>query len=238
MNGGESVGLILHSRRYRENSRIVEVFTHEYGRVALVARVSAKKAGSRVSGLQPFHESLFRWRGRGELQNLQSLDALTIFELKDKAAICGMYCNELLMRLTQKFLPLPDLYSRYRQTLEALACGKSLSPGLREFEMTLLEQLGYGLNLETDCLTAEPLLDDGHYYYHAQQGFSRRSPGMDAIEIDGRFLQGMRGRDFSKPDVARQARRILGSAIQSQLGPRPLKSRQLLQSITKYQISA
>lgn len=234
MSASESVGLILHSRRYRENSRIVEVFTREHGRVALLARVSAKKAGSRTTGLQLFHESLFRWQGRGELQNLHSLDALRVFELKNKAALCGMYCNELLIRLTQKFLPLPELYNGYRQTLQALTRDQALSPCLREFEMLLLEQLGYALNLETDCLTDKPLRDDGDYFYYPQQGFSRQSPGRDSIEIGGRFLYSIRNRKFSQPEVARQARRILGSAIQFQLGNRPLKSRQLLQSMTKY----
>jgi DNA repair protein RecO (recombination protein O) len=230
----ESIGLILHSRRFRENSRIIEVFTQEFGRIALLARVASKKAGSRSSGLQPFQESLFRWRGRSELQNLQSLDTLTVYELKDKATICGMYCNELIMYLTAKFLPLPDLYLSYRDTLKTLVHSKSLSVPLREFEMTLLEQLGYGLNLETDCLSAEPLQSSGDYYYHAQQGFSRQSPGNDALRIDAEILEGIRKRKFTEKKVARQARYILGSAIQFQLGNKPLKSRQLLQSITKY----
>ncbi len=234
MSASESVGLILHSRRFRENSRIIEVFTHEYGRIALVARVASKKAGNRSTGLQPFQESLFRWRGKGELQNLQSLDSLTIFKLKDTAMICGMYCNELLMCLTEKFLPLSDLYLTYINTLESLTHTESLSLPLREFEMTLLEHLGYGLNLETDCLTAEPLLNDGDYYYHAQQGFSRQSPGRDALKIEAQILEQIRNRDFSEQKVARQAKIILGSAIQFQLGNRQLKSRQLLHSIAKY----
>jgi DNA repair protein RecO (recombination protein O) len=235
VSASESVGLILHSRRYRENSKIIEAFTLEHGRVALVARVATKKAGKRANGLQPFHESLFRWKGKGELQNLYSLDSLTIFRLKDKAAICGMYCNEILMHLTQKFLPLPELYACYRQTLEGLAGGLPLSPCLRSFEMTLLEQLGYGLNFETDCQTAEPLWDNEQYYYHAQQGFSRQSLGKDSIEIAGNIIQKMRSRDFSGAEVASSSRRVLGSAIQIQLGNRPLKSRQLLLSISKYQ---
>ncbi len=235
MSVSESIGLILHSRRFRENSRIIEVFTQEYGRIALVARVASKKAGSRSSGLQPFQESLFRWRGKGELQNLQSLDTLTVFALKDKAIICGMYCNELLTHLTEKFLPLPDLYLRYRQTLDALNRSQSLNAPLREFEINLLEQLGYGLNLESDCLTAEPLQNNGYYYYHAQQGFSRRSPGKEALKISALVLEGIRNRDFSEDNVARQSKRILGAAIQFQLGYKPLKSRQLLQAMTKYQ---
>ena len=234
MSTSESVGLILHSRRFRENSRIIEVFTQEFGRIALLARVASKRAGRRSSGLQPFQESLFRWRGRGELQNLQSLDTLTVYELKDKATICGMYCNELIMHLTVKFLPLPDLYLSYRDTLKTLVHPKSLSVPLRKFEMTLLEQLGYGLNLETDCLSAEPLQSSGDYYYHAQQGFARQSPGNDALRIDAGILDGIRQREFSDNKVARQAKHILGSAIQFQLGNKPLKSRQLLQSITKY----
>jgi DNA repair protein RecO (recombination protein O) len=235
MATSESVGFILHSRRYRENSRIIEVFTQKHGRVALVARVSAKKAGSWATGLQPFHESLFRWRGKAELQNLQSLDSLTVFKLKDKATICGLYCNELLIRLTEKFLPLPDLYHRYQETLGTLVSARSLSSPLRVFEMTLLEQLGYGLNLETDCLSAEPLQNYGRYYYHAQQGFSQQSPGRDTLEVNGDILSGMRSGNFSDPGVAKQAKYILGRAIQVQLGHRPLKSRQLLQSMTEYQ---
>jgi len=53
MSASESIGLDPAVADYSENSRIIEVLTHEYGRIALVARVASKKSGSRSSGMQP-----------------------------------------------------------------------------------------------------------------------------------------------------------------------------------------
>ena len=52
---------VLHHRPYRDTSRILELFTHDYGRVSVFARGArgARKGGaSLISMLQPFNRLL------------------------------------------------------------------------------------------------------------------------------------------------------------------------------------
>lgn len=232
----ESVGFVIHSRRYRENSRILELYTRDHGRVALLGRISVKRGGKEQSALQPFQESLFYWRGKSELKNLQTVEATTVIELNQEASICGLYCNELLLYLLDKQLPQAELYDHYKETLAGLSSASSLAQTLRKFEIILLEQLGYGLDFSQDAQTGEALDPEGRYYFHPEVGVSRLKPEQPALAVSGACLVAIRNADFSDRQVARIARQILSASLQLQLGGRQLKSRQLMQSFMKYRI--
>ena len=61
---------VLHTYAYRETSVIVEAFTAEYGRVAMVAR-GARRPRSELRGLlQGFQPLLLSWSGQQELKTL------------------------------------------------------------------------------------------------------------------------------------------------------------------------
>jgi DNA repair protein RecO (recombination protein O) len=61
---------VLHTYAYRETSLIVETFTAEHGRVAMVAR-GAKRPRSELRGLlQGFQPLLLSWFGQQELKTL------------------------------------------------------------------------------------------------------------------------------------------------------------------------
>ena len=65
---------VLHAYPYRETSLIVEAFTAEYGRVALVAR-GAKRPRSELRGLlQAFQPLLLSWWGQQELKTLHKAE--------------------------------------------------------------------------------------------------------------------------------------------------------------------
>ncbi|MCW8982920.1 MAG: recombination protein O N-terminal domain-containing protein, partial [Gammaproteobacteria bacterium] len=52
-------GYLLHQRPFKERSTIVEIFTHDWGRIGLVAN-GVRKERSRLAGLlQPFQRLLF-----------------------------------------------------------------------------------------------------------------------------------------------------------------------------------
>ena len=230
----DSVGFVIHSRRYRENSRILELLTRDHGRIALLGRISAKRGGKEQAALQPFQESRFYWRGKSELKNMQSVDAITRITLNQEASICGLYCNELLLYLLDKHLPQPELYDQYKMTLAALSSGTRLAQSLRAFEMILLDELGYGLNLDHDSQTGEALMLDEEYYFHPEAGVSKMQPEGAVWLVSGAGLAAMRRLDFSDPQVARMARQMLAASLQVQLGNRQLKSRKLMQSFMKY----
>ena len=99
---------VLHTYAYRETSLIVEAFTFEYGRVAMVAR-GAKRPRSELRGLlQGFQPLLLSWAGQQELKTLIKAEWRGGLPLVGGSALlCGFYLNELLLKLLPREDPHP-----------------------------------------------------------------------------------------------------------------------------------
>ncbi len=231
----QDIGFVLHARRYRENSRVLELFTRAHGRLAVVARVGQKQAVRTLATLQPFVEAQFSWRGRTTLQNLDHADAIETYLLAGEAGVCGLYCNELLLYLTLADLPLPELYDVYGDTLRELAQGEQNAAGLlRRFEWALLETLGYAFSCEDDWQTQLPLTGSGPFYFTPERGLSAIPTERGSVVLSSQGLACLRAREFQSPGAGSQLRPVLRAALDHLLGNRQLKSRLLLQSMQKY----
>jgi DNA repair protein RecO (recombination protein O) len=57
---------VLHQYAYRDTSRIVEVFTSDYGRLTLFARGANGPKSTLRGVLRPFQRMLVSWSGKGE----------------------------------------------------------------------------------------------------------------------------------------------------------------------------
>jgi DNA repair protein RecO (recombination protein O) len=224
----EDVGFVIHSRRYRENSRIVEIFTREHGRIALVARIPAKRGGREMAALQPHGESLFSWRGRHDLQNLVNVDAREKYQLEGENGICGLYCNELILYLLDKQLPIPALYDSYKTLMQRLNTQTNPAISLRQFEGELLHQLGFSLDFAS--VQKDP---DKVCYFHPENGLSYQREE-NSTKIEPAVLANLAGEDYASPEAARAAKTIFGSTIHKLLEGKPLRSRALMQSYRKY----
>ena len=88
---------LLHSYPYRETSLVIETFTRNRGRVALVAR-GARRPRSALRGvLLAFQPLTISWSGRTELRTLHKAEWQGgLPQLKGDALLCGFYINELL----------------------------------------------------------------------------------------------------------------------------------------------
>ena len=93
-------GFVLHAYPYRETSLIVEAFTPDFGRIALVAR-GAKRPRSELRGLlQGFQPLLLSWSGQNELKTLLNAEWRGgLPRVGGGALLCGFYLNELLLKL-------------------------------------------------------------------------------------------------------------------------------------------
>ncbi|TAN07937.1 MAG: DNA repair protein RecO [Rhodanobacteraceae bacterium] len=144
---------VLHSRPWRETSLLLEAFTHDFGRVGLVARgVRSARARLPRSALEPLQALRVDWSGRGELRTLTAVEPEgSALVLHGDRLLSAMYVNELLVRLTARDDANPDLFERYATLLGDLAAASSLAWSLRRFERDLLAAIGYALQLETDA---------------------------------------------------------------------------------------
>src|SRR5437899_2499222 len=165
---------VLHAYPYRETSLIVEAFTPDFGRVALVAR-GAKRPRSELRGLlQGFQPLLLSWSGQQELKTLQKAEWRGgLPRLRGAALLCGFYLNELLLKLLPREDAHPRLYAIYEAALAELAAGAEQAPLLRRFELQLLSELGYALPLTTETDTGAAIDPAASYHYAFDRGPQR-----------------------------------------------------------------
>ena len=224
---------VLHYRDYRETSRIVDLYTRDHGRIAVVAR-GARGPKSRTRGiLQPFHPVLVSWVARGELGTLTGVEAagraMTPARGNDMS---GFYLNELLLRLVRVHDPNPGLFADYGTAIATLATDGPPEPALRLFEKRLLESLGYGIAFDIDADTGNALIAGAHYEYHPERGLVRAAAD-GARTFPEASLTALAAEDLGAPDVLADARRVLRAALDFYLEGRPLKVRDVARALVK-----
>ncbi|MBP1475233.1 DNA repair protein RecO [Frateuria sp. MAH-13] len=163
---------VLHARPYRETSLLLECLTRDHGRLGVVARgVRRERARVQRAQLEPFQPLALDLLLRGELATLRTAEPTgTPLRLTGDAGLAGLYLNELVVRLTGRQDPLPELFDAYARTLPRLAGPDTLAWQLRRFERDLLAAIGYALQLDTEPDSGEPVAPEGWYRYQVEHG--------------------------------------------------------------------
>src|SRR5215210_7955629 len=132
-------GYVLHTYAYKETSLIVEAFTRNFGRVALLARGARRPRSAMRGVLLSFHPLRLSWSGGVEsaasLGNLISAEwSGALQPLGGRALMCGFYLNELLLRLLPRDDAHEALFEVYASALQDLSQGAVYTVVLRGFE--------------------------------------------------------------------------------------------------------
>ena len=241
---------LLHRRDYRNTSLLLDVFTRDFGRRGLVAKGARRARGGSGPLLQAFRPLLLSWSGRGELGTLTGAEPAPVTTAPTATALgatppgpapletttlqagpllCGFYLNELLIRLLARDDPHLALFAGYGKgiaALTALAAKESPAPTLREFELTLLTELGYGLVLDHSVDDGQTIAADRLYHYVIDQGPLALAGADRGIPLQGSTLLGLQTGQLDAIGQ-RQARTLIRAALAPQLGDRPLRSRDL-----------
>lgn len=218
---------VLHTYPFRETSLIVEVFSRDHGRLALLAR-GARRPRSPLRGLlMAFQPLELGWSGKGEVRTLMKAEWQGGQPLlAGKALFCGYYLNELLLHLLPREDAHERLFAVYAETLRRFADGLH-EADLRRFERALLGELGYGLTLAHDA-EGEVIDADAHYAYEIERGPVRlKSPGASALSVSGRTLIDMDRDDFSDPRSLAEAKPLMRALIAHYTGGKGLETRKI-----------
>lgn len=224
---------VLHIRPYLDSSGLVECFSCEHGLVTLVAR-GLKRVRSRLVGLiQPFILLELGWVGKSELKTLTTAEAKSYQpKLVREKILVGLYLNELLMRLLQRFDPHPALFYEYDKTINALALSQNKfeqEVHLRMFELNLLAHLGYGLNLKQDAKLAN-IEDDLLYGYDPVVGIHEVSAFQqtkESVAVSGASITALANGEFDSLEKLKEAKKLMRTILSYYLGYKPLQSRKL-----------
>lgn len=156
-------GVVIAVRRHGETSAIVELLTAGHGRHAGVVRGGAGRRMAPI--LQPGSQLSVTWRARLEehigtyaVEPVRSRADL----LSDRAALAGLssICALLSFALPERE-PHPRLYERTKQMLDLLNASEDWPVAYLQWELALLEDLGFGLDLTSCAVTGD--VDDLAY---------------------------------------------------------------------------
>ena len=222
---------VLHTYPYKETSLVAELFSRDFGRVAVVAKGARRPRSAMRGMMQSFQPLTATWSGKSELRNLHGLewgDGLLL--LNGDALMCGFYLNELLLRLLPREDAHEALFDYYTQTLGVLAFGADAPSTLRRFELRLLQQLGYALPLVEDA--NGQAIQSGHVYrYVAEQGALPEIDEKNGVQLVGKTLLDMACEDYTDPATQQQSKQLMRTLLAHYLGDKPLYTRQLLMDL-------
>jgi DNA repair protein RecO (recombination protein O) len=148
-------GIVLGTRRHGEANAIIEVMTQDHGRYLGLVRGGG---GSRLRPmLQPGNAVRVTWRARldehlGHYQ-VEPLRLHGAAQLTASHAVYGITHLAALCRLLAERDPHPELYARVVELLELIDDPLAAAVAMVRFELQILAELGFGLDLESCAAT-------------------------------------------------------------------------------------
>ncbi|EHR72894.1 recombinational DNA repair protein (RecF pathway) [Burkholderiales bacterium JOSHI_001] len=203
---------VLHSWDWSETSLVLDLFTREQGRVAVVAKGAKRPYSQLKSVLLPFQRfaaSLPKPKeakeGAGgddeEARSLRGAEWLPNAAMLPPAALfSGFYLNELLMKLLPRQDANPRLFDAYAATLHSLALapqadGDAAQAALRAFELLLLRETGVLPELDRDTATQRPVVAYQAYALRGEAGLvgatgEHALPGAQCLALQAALDEG------------------------------------------------
>jgi DNA repair protein RecO (recombination protein O) len=153
--------IVLRQRRLGEADKIVTLFCSHHGKVDAVAK-GVRRTKSRLAGhIEPLTLGTYllaEGRDLDIVTQAETLDAFPQLRAELERLSRGLYCAELVDRLTPLRSEGNPIYRLLQETLTVLAGESRLDLAVRRFEMQLLDQLGYRPSLET-CAACDRRLE-------------------------------------------------------------------------------
>ncbi len=229
-------GLIVRGTDWSETSRIVTIWTREFGRVRVLAKGGRRLKSSFESALDllSVYSIVLLRKSSGGLDLLTEARVLRGFphlRLDLQALYAAYYMAELLSDWTEDYDPHPVLYD---ETLAALAELGGGNQGMRlaRYECVLLAELGYSPHLDA-CTGCGATPEGAERIFSALAGglvcpqcaraqADRRSLSAEAFQA---LLELSTSADAWRkpwtPAVRSEVRRVLGYYVTSLLGRQP-----------------
>jgi DNA repair protein RecO (recombination protein O) len=240
-------GYVLHTYPYKETSLILQLFTERHGRFGAVARGARRPKSPTRSALVPFQPLALTWFGRGELKTLKGSEPEgPALPLAGAALLAAFYLNELLLKLTHRDDPQEGLFGAYHEAVAELRAlsrppakpgVEAVEPVLRRFEVRLLRELGYALELAREAGTHAPIVAEREYLYVVERGpvpaGEGGEPRANAVRLRGLTLQHLERGELSDPVTATQAKQLMRLILHHVLNGEELATRNLARDLQR-----
>lgn len=233
---------VLHAYAYRETSLILQVFSERHGRLGIVAKGARRPKSAARSLLVPFQPLTLSWFGRGELKTLKTSEAAGPgLPLAGAALLAAFYLNELLLKLTHRDDPHEGLFVAYDEAVSTLrgirTDARKVEPVLRRFEMRLLRELGYALELSVEAGSHAPIVAEKDYDYVVDRGAIPAAEGQpargNAVRLRGLTLLELERGTLDDAATAAQAKHLMRHILNHFLDGQELATRALMRDLQR-----
>jgi DNA repair protein RecO (recombination protein O) len=237
-------GYVLHTYPYKETSLILQVWTEKHGRLGMVAKGARRPKSASRSLLLPFQPLVLDWFGRSELKTLKTAEpAGAALPLAGQSLLSAFYLNELLLKLTSREDPHEGLFAAYDEAIGALralsreraAMGPAIEPILRRFELRLLQELGYAVELAREAVTHAPIVAEREYFYVVERGAmpagAEAGARVDAVRLRGQTLLDLERGQLQDATTVAQAKQLMRLLISHSLNGQELATRAMVRDL-------
>lgn len=174
MSAEKTEALLIRQVDFSETSRIVTLFTIDFGKVAALAKGAKRLKGPFEGALDLLTTShvVFLRKTSSNLQLLTEAKLKHRFQPVSNNIsnlYAGYYVAELLDSLTTDFDPHPELYHHAQTTLKHLGTEQDFRRCVLRFEFQLLDSLGLLPQLD-QCACGKPILEGQRYAFWVTQG--------------------------------------------------------------------
>jgi DNA repair protein RecO (recombination protein O) len=209
------------------------------------------KSASRTL-LVPFQPLVLSWFGRGELKTLKTAEpAAPVRPLSGASLFPAFYLNELLLKLTHRDDPHEGLFVAYDEAIAELRALPSprpspkgegevgIEPILRRFEVRLLRELGYAVELTKEAGSGAPIVAEREYWYVVERGpiaapEGESVPG-NAVKLNGLTLIDLERGRYEDPTTVAQSKQLMRLLIHHSLGGQELATRTLVRDLQRFE---
>jgi DNA repair protein RecO (recombination protein O) len=202
--------------------------------------------------LVPFQPLTLDWFGRAELKTLKSAEpTAAALPLGGASLFSAFYMNELLLKLTHRDDPHERLFTAYDEAITELralsraarnlvsepatSASREVEPILRRFELRLLQEVGFALELAREAGTHAAIDAARDYWYVVERGAvpadeGRETPG-NAIRLSGQTLIDLERGRLEDPTTVAQSKQLMRLLINHLLNGQELATRTVLREL-------
>ena len=173
-----SEGVIVSVRKYGENSVIIDTLTPTHGRHLGVVRGGASR--KMAATLQPGSQVKLEWRARleehlGNFRVEQLESRSDMFDDRLRLAALSSICSIVTFSFPER-IPVAELYNSTLNLMDTLNTGGDWKPLYALWELQVLEEMGFGLDL-TSCAVTNVTQDLIYVSPKSGRAVSRKAAG-------------------------------------------------------------
>lgn len=223
---------VLHTRAFQETSIIVDFFTQSYGRLNAIAKGAKRPKSPLRSVLTPASKLSITLSGKNDLKTLSNVEIIDHYQIDNSISFNSIvYINELITKAMEKEDPHKEIFNQYENLIINLSNNSNnseLERVLRDFELNLLQEMGYGIDLTRDAETNRKIERGVSYKFNPDRGFSSEEKIPSEKLFAGEDIINFSNGNFEKKATRDCAKTIMRKALDFHLGNKTLNIRKYL----------